>query len=70
MGYEESIAYSEGFISCLKQQKLINTSESNILKKIYVHHTPTSDDLATRYKINSKGQVEDFEDKKNIVFLN
>lgn len=61
-GYEESISECKGYISALYKNKLINTCEKSWLFKIYVDCVPTDDGLAIRYKINKKGEIEDYND--------
>lgn len=62
LGYESVMDYMYGYISCLRINKLINNSEANWLMKVYVNTVETDDGLATRYAINGKGQVVDYND--------
>lgn len=59
-GYEEDQLISEGYIAALYKNKLINNCERKWLSKIYVDDIQTDDGLASRYKINKRGQVEDY----------
>jgi hypothetical protein len=61
-GYDENVSHCRGYISALYKNKLINTCEKNWLLKIYVEDIPTDDGLADRYKINKKGEIEDYND--------
>ena len=61
-GYEASMLLSSGYITALHKNKLINNCEKKWLNTIYAEDISTDDGLGTRYAINKKGEVEDYND--------
>lgn len=61
-GYEGMQFYSLGVIDALFKVGKINRVEKNWLIKIYVDHIETDDGLGTRYAINNRGQIVDYND--------
>ena len=60
-GYENDILLCKGYIDALHKNKLINNCEKKWLTKVYVECVETNDRLASRYSINKKGEVEDYQ---------
>lgn len=62
LGYESCLDYAYGYISALRINKLINNVEFKWLGRVYINHPVTDDGLASRYAINGKGEIEDYND--------
>ena len=59
-GYESNMLLCEGYIKALWDNKLINSQEKKWLTNIYVNCIETDDGLASRYSVNKRGYVEDW----------
>lgn len=61
LGYEESINYCKGYIDCLFKEKKIDAYEKRMLLNIHVKHVPDKEGLGSRYIVDNRGRIEDYD---------